>query len=125
MPDEREPRIGGSYPGGPSRQGRGEERGEPRLERVDEIEERMSRARGRAARDRRARRIRIGFVLALCVAAGTGLALGLMSDRSTEDIAREREEERMQSRDVSQEVNRVLLELWKMEDLERVQRPPR
>lgn len=112
-------RISGSYPGGPRRQDGSEPRERADLERVEEFEERRSRASLQRKRERRVRRLRIGFLVALLTSAGIGLTLGLMSHRTSEELVQEREQDRTRDFDPSQEVNRMLLELWKMEDMER------
>lgn len=115
--------FGGRYPGGPRRRD-GDEDPVPRphLEGVDEIEDRRARSSTRYSTKRRARRVRIGFLVAILVSGGIGLALGYLSHQTPEDLAREQERARAESFDASQEVNRVLLELWKMEDLEKLDR---
>ena len=121
-----EGRIRGSYPGGPRRRAPGtERRRSPRLSTVADIEDRLARGRVRRNRKRRARRRAVGFVLSLLLAGGIGVMLGIRSHKTTGQIAAERERTRNGSFDPSAEVNRMLLELWRMESVEaaRVTRP--
>lgn len=112
--------FGGRYPGGPRRRAEGEEPPRrPDLEGLGEFEERVARQAGRRHAKRRARKVRIGFLVALLVSGAIGLMLGYMSHQTPEELAAERERAR-QEFNASEEVNRVLLELWKMEDLERM-----
>ena len=116
-------RIRGSYPGGPRRagsDGSGEAPRSARLESAEEIDARH----GRAALERRKRRRerRALFILAAAVlsAGGAGLYLGFRSHRSSEQLTDEREAERSGSLNdqITQETNRMLMELWRMEDVE-------
>ena len=122
-------RIRGSYPGGPRRgtDAVGEERAEgaPRIGRVEQLEERLERAsRGRVHRQRSRRRWK-GLALALLVGGGIGLFLGYRSHQSSEDITDARNATRQRPMfDQTQETNRVLLELWRMEDVEKQPAPP-
>ena len=121
-------RIRGSYPGGPRRgaDAVGEERpeGAPRIGRVEQLEERLERASRREVRRHRTRRVWSGLALALALAGGAGLYLGYRSHRSSEDITDARNARRQRPFDASQETNRVLLELWRMEDVEKQVTPP-
>ena len=121
-------RIRGSYPGGPRREGAEDPRsGEtPRLHTVQELEAgRGRRSRAREQR-RRARRVWSGLVVALAASAGVGVFLGLRSHRTSEQLTEERNEtrEQQQQQDITRETNRVLLELWRMEDVEKQATPP-
>lgn len=118
-------RISGSYPGGPKKRDPDDEPSEPpSFETVESVEERMRRGTAARGRVRRRRRLRIGLLVAVVVSGLGGLVVGYLSHRTTEDLTREREEERMRSFDPSSEVNRMLIELWKMEDVERAPRAP-
>lgn len=112
-------RIEGSFPGGPTRRGPDEAPPPPlRIRRVSEIEARRSeRVLGSARRKRRGR-VAAGLVLAFGVAFALGLALGVASHTTPEELTAAREADRARDLKISGEVNRVLLELWKMEDLE-------
>jgi hypothetical protein len=123
--------IRGAYPGGPKREG-GESSasGDPaprphRLETVEEIEERRGRAALHLKQHRRSRRVWIGLACALAVAGGTGFYLGIRNHRTSEQIAAERNAPRpVGAFDPSFETNRMLQQLWKMEDNEYGVRPP-
>ncbi|MFQ5536026.1 MAG: hypothetical protein ACE5GJ_01120 [Gemmatimonadota bacterium] len=78
---------------------------------------------------RRARRRRVivgGFVVVL-LALGLGLVLGIASHRTAQEVVEAQRAQRRKDFDISREVNRTLLELWKMEDVEaarsRIPRP--
>lgn len=118
--------IDGRYPGGP-RHPDGERdrasRRDPDLATAEEIENRTALRRMRSARKRRKRRAVIGFLVAFAVAGSAGFWLGWRSHRTTEEIAREAEEEPSRELDLSRERNIILQELWLMEDLERARRP--
>ena len=120
--------ISGSYPGGPRRgaDAVGEKRAEapPRVERLEQREERLHRAsRGR---NRRLRYLRVWsrLVLALALSAGFGLYFGYRTHLRSEDITAARNAARQRPVDASSEINRVMLELWKMEDVEKQPAPP-
>lgn len=51
-------------------------------------------------------------------AFAAGLALGLASHTTADAITAEQQAARIRDLGISSEVNRVLLELWKMEDVE-------
>jgi hypothetical protein len=112
-------RIRGSFPGGPRRGAFAEPLDRaPRLERVAQIEERVARReRGRARKSRHGRVV-AGFVVAMVVAGAVGAGIGLASHATREEITAEQEAVRAQDQFISKEVNRSLLELWKMEDVE-------
>ncbi|HSW29700.1 MAG TPA: hypothetical protein VLH75_09500 [Longimicrobiales bacterium] len=76
--------------------------------------------RGRLARTRRRRRQRAaaGAVAALIVAGAIGLVVGRGSGTLAPEQAARAESAAALDRAVSKEVNRVLLELWKMESME-------
>lgn len=119
-------RISGSYPGGPRRREEGEPPPPPtELDSVGDIEERSARLAVSRSRRRRSRRVRIGFLVAILASAGVGLALGLMSHRTSTELAGERRSRTAQGDDFnpSAQVNRMLLEMWKMESIEK--EPPR
>jgi hypothetical protein len=118
--------IRGSYPGGPRREGaEGEPAAaspRPRLRRVEEIEARLGRASRAREQRRRARRVWSGLVVAVAISGVVGLFLGYRSHRSSEELTAERNAPRPAGAfDPSFETNRVLLELWQMEDKQRMQ----
>lgn len=114
-----EGRIKGSWPGGPRRTGDTQERAHPpRLQRVEEIEARIASRSLRVARQARTRRAILGMVLSACLALAAGWVLGVRSHSTAEEITASQEARRAADVDLSSEINRALLELWKMEDVE-------
>lgn len=113
--------IRGSFPGGPTRRDPDEPAPPtPHLPRMADVEERTSRRALGATRRRRRLRTRLGFVLVLASGFAVGAALGYAGRTTPEELTAAREEARQRDLSVSSEVNRVLLELWKMEDVEAV-----
>jgi len=124
---DREP-IRGRYPGGPSREGDGSTGGavrrSPELSRAEELETRAHRGRQHRVRKRRRRRVAVGFVVALLVAGAVGFWMGISSHRTAAEIAREEEAAaREREFDPAAESDRLLQQLWLMEDLERARQP--
>jgi hypothetical protein len=122
-------RIRGSYPGGPRREDASAgptDRSGARLERVEDIETRMGRSSKARERRRRARRVWSGFVVAIALAGGVGLYLGFTAHRSSEQLTDARQGSARAQRDseIARETNRVLMELWRMEDVEKQPTPP-
>lgn len=118
-------RISGSYPGGPRKREPDEEPSPPpKLDRAEDIAARGQGRRLAGRRRRRRRRLNVGFVVAVVVAGVIGLLVGMLSHRTTEDITAEREQQRTQGFNPSGEVNRMLMEMWKMEQLELTPRAP-
>ena len=62
--------------------------------------------------------------MTLALAGGTGLYLGYRAHRSSEQLTDERNAARGQQFDITRETNRVLMELWRMEDAEKRTIPP-
>ena len=114
-------RIGGSFPGGPHRvaPGHGKE-SRPLPDTVRELEERITRRRLARARLRRVRRIRLCFLCATLLAAVMGYAVGFATRTRRADLLRATDEGWQLDTQLSKQVNRTLLELWKMEDFESV-----
>ena len=114
-----EGKISGSWPGGPKREGEPQKHsGPPRLQRVEEIE-RLGAARSlRRQRKVRATRFLFGIGFSALVAGSFGWVLGLRSHATLEEINAERAAIESQDSEISEEVSRALLELWKMEDVE-------
>lgn len=111
--------IGGSFPGGPSRPDSGSGRGHsPDLRTVSEMEEGLARRKVRRASRRRARRILFGFVAAALLAGVMGAWMGFRAHTTPQQMTAEQEVVRQQDKFISREVNRTLLQLWKMEDIE-------
>jgi hypothetical protein len=112
-------RIEGAFPGGPRRgeAARAHPFTKPAL--AEELAERAVLRRAARARARRLRRITLVYLCAAILAAVVGFSLGLASRRTPADLVEEQEAARRSDGDLlSQEVNRTLLELWKMEDFE-------
>ena len=116
-----EGQIRGSFPGGPSRAAPPVPRTTPpRLRPVAEIEERSAQRSVDRRHRKRAMRMAAGFLVVLAVADAAGGAVGLGSHRSQEDLTDAQRVSRTKDFDISKEVNRTLLNLWKMEDVEAV-----
>jgi len=112
-------RISGSFPGGPRRSAPVPDRnGPPRLARVEDIESRLARARLKHGRRRRRRRVVAGFGVVLVFAGGIGVFAGMRGNSTRDELTAEQEAEQARNTDISSEVNRALLELWRMEDVE-------
>lgn len=109
--------IRGVFPGGPRRR-RSDEGPSRRPATLAELSVQADRRRLARRERRRARRRRTGIVLALVGSAAVGFALGHQSHASPDSLRAELESANALDGAVSREVNRVLLELWKMEDVE-------
>lgn len=120
-------RIPRSFPGGPTREGSSEGRERAtRLHRVGDVEARKASRSLAGKRRRRRRRAVIGIVVSVLVSGGVGVALGLHNRTTAEDFIAEQEEAaRPRDVDITREVNRTLLELWRMEEAEVLRRSPR
>ena len=112
-------RIGGGYPGGPSpRQGSEPTAPTRAVRTMGDVEAGIARRQLRIKeRGRRSRMVWTAVGVGV-LAAALGAGLGLMSHRSPEQIRQEHQAQTRQDLDISKEVNRTLLELWKMEDVE-------
>lgn len=122
-------RISGPYPGGPRRPSEEPDDHEPvRVGSGEEVESRLQDRSRRERERRKRRRIVVGLVAFFLVAGGIGTWIGLRSLRTAEEIAAEEEAREQEESGIEgvlrQERNRILRELWKMEDLERLPRPP-
>ncbi len=124
-------KIRGSFPGGPRKSAPAAERTTaPRLSRVEDIEERFElRFLGRR-QGRRRQRALFGFVVSLAIAGGGGVYIGQRGNTTLEEFRAEREAQTagpsiggVDMSGINSEVNRTLLELWKMEDVEYVRNP--
>ena len=114
-----EERIRGTFPGGPRRKDPAPVRTKaPRLRRVREIEASVAKRGFDHIRRRRRRRVFTGFVFALTVAGGLGTVIGLRSHTTSEELVAAGAGREVPEMDISQDLNRTLLELWKMEDVE-------
>ena len=114
-----EGRIQGSWPGGPRRDGEAQERKRPpRLQRVEEIEAGLASRSLRATRRARSRRLIFGAALSAALALAFGWVMGVRSHTTAEEITAAQAAQQTRDLDISSEINRALLELWRMEDLE-------
>lgn len=122
---ERVSTISGSYPGGPKKptlRSKKESERHAVIPGVSDLEQWARRAKVATQRRNRARRIKIGFACALLAAGGLGSYVGLSTHTTPEQLA---EEERSKVRvpgELSDQANRLINELWKMEDMERAPR---
>ncbi len=114
-----EGRIKGSWPGGPRREGDTHSRAHtPHLQRVQEIEARIASRSFRVTRQARTRRAILGMVFSAGLALALGWVVGVRSHATAEELTVAQEARRATDVDISSEINRALLELWKMEDVE-------
>lgn len=115
--------ISGRYPGGPTRDrpqvDKKAAKGLDDLATVEEIEARRERDTTRIRVRRRRRRMVFGVVVCVVVAGGAGIWIGLRSHRTAEEIAAERRQQAAEEFDLRRTSDRLINELWKMEDLER------
>jgi len=111
--------IRGRYPGGPRRPRDGEASRPPtRVPTVAEIETGIRRRTRAAERRARRRRIWIGFLVSLILAGSVGFGVGRAVHEPTAEVALPDGARRGVDKEISTQVNRTLLELWKMEDVE-------
>ncbi len=114
----RSSRIHGVYPGGPTSPVRGKSGARWDARTADEMwqrgEERRHRAHERSVRWRRTR----ALVVTLLTAGLGGWLLGSAGTTDGAALAAEREASAVERSMLSDEVDRVLIELWKMETLE-------
>lgn len=116
-----EGRMCGTFPGGPRKSVVAAESTAPaRLGQVQQIEERAAQRYVRRGNKRRLRRLFCGFALTVVVSGGVGIYLGLQSYSTLEEVRAELAAERAPTTtgELSSEVNRAMLELWRMEDVE-------
>ena len=113
--------ITGAYPGGPPRhQPDDGSIPQPEVELVDgeSVEASRESRITKHRKGRRNRRVIIGLVTSIIAAASAGAYYGVRSSRTAE---RQAEEEMMKEGelDVNEQADRILNELWRMEDIER------
>lgn len=119
--------ISGAYPGGPTRRerfGQAESNKAPRAIRSGEDNERRARLRGRDNRLRRRKaRAILGVSVTLVLSAAAGIFWGLTSARASDELM-EKAEVRINrpEADISREMDRLIDQLWKMEELDRLPR---
>lgn len=114
--------IQGVFPGGPHRGGEAPGLARP-IRRMEDLTAGAVVVHRRRAAARRRRRWILGSLAVTCLAGFTGYLLGLESSPTAEGIARQGEAQATLDRFISREVNRTLLELWRMEDVERIRAP--
>ncbi len=117
--------ISGSYPGGPKKQTLRSKRESERhavIPGVSDLEQWARQAKVEIRQRKRARRIKVGFVCALLVAGGVGGYVGLSTHTTPEQLAEEERSKAQAPGELSDQANRLINELWKMEDLERAPR---
>lgn len=108
-----------TFPGGPHHPGPSHRSGHRALPpTVQELEERLGRRGLARAHDRRLRRVRVCFSCAAVLAAALGYTLGLASRTTPAELSEAVQAQHQLDADISREVNRTLLQLWKMEDFE-------
>lgn len=127
-PSSEGERMRGSYPGGPSKREADDAEsrratGRTRLTRAEEMEARAHEGRRARIRRRRRKRLIVGFAVAIVVAGAAGFWMGLQSHRTAEEIAAEQERRQREQFDFGAESDRLLQQLWLMEDLERARKP--
>lgn len=111
--------IKGNWPGGPKRSGSAPERTRPpQLQRVEEIEARIAARSMRLKRGRKKKRLTLALAFSVVVAGIFGWALGLRSHTTLQEINVGRQAQQQRDSDISSEINRVMLELWRMEEVE-------
>ncbi len=111
--------IRGRYPGGPRRP-RDKEASRPptHVPTVAEIEMGIAKRTRAAESQARHRRVWIGFLVSLILAGSVGFGVGRAVREPTADIALPQGARSGLDKEISTQVNRTLLELWKMEDVE-------
>lgn len=117
--------ISGGYPGGPPRhdpEGQTADSDGPELRDGESVEASVADHAVRRKKKLRNRRLVIGLVTSIITAAGVGAYLGLQSRTTAEELAQETMEEEENELDPDKELDRLINELWKMEDLERANR---
>ena len=118
---------GPSYPGGPRRRTQGNSDSDApsgvKLDRAEDLEDRVVRRRLASVRKRRRKRIAVGFGIALAVAGAIGFWMGYQANQTSEEIAAEQRRSTEEEFDLTRERNIILEQLWLMEDLERAPRP--
>ncbi len=112
-------RIRGRYPGGPHRPEEGEERTRPtHLPSVEEIEVGVAQATRSAERRKRRKRVWMGFVVAMVVAGGVGFGVGRAVRPPQPEEVLPTDARSEINKQISEQVNRVLIEEWRMEDVQ-------
>ncbi len=107
-----------SYPGGPTVSGADSTKSTRQLKSGEDVEAYRELFAWRGRRSRRGRRLRVGVAAAVLIATLGGVYLGLATHRSAEQLADAVRSEGA-SPHLTQEADRLMNELWKMEDMER------
>lgn len=115
----------GRYPGGPSRRdpedSETSRREDVHLTSVEEFESRLVRGSQRHRARKRKKRLALGVLFSLIVAAVVGGYIGFSTHRTDTELAREMDEQnRLSKGDLEQQMNRLIDEMWKSEALEKV-----
>jgi len=119
-------RIAGTYPGGPRR---AELRPDDAdlapvfVPRVAELESWVRKGQTRRRKKERARRVAIGFIVVVILAGGLGIYMGAEATQSADELVQAERERNRADALIGKEADRLINELWKMEDLERVRTP--
>jgi hypothetical protein len=62
----------------------------------------------------------VGILIGLALGFAAGAGIGLLTRTTSVELRQGLDSERARDAEISREVNRVLLELWRMEDVEAV-----
>ena len=113
----------GSFPGGPRKSVTAAKRTAPaRLASVQQIEEGAASRFSQRGSRRRHKRLLYGFLSAVVVSGGLGVYTGLQSHTTLEEVraaeAAAAARGRAGTEDLSNDLNKAMMELWKMEDVE-------
>lgn len=114
----------GGYPGGPRGEGKGPERdlGAHPIRGVSDVERRRETSRLAGTRRGRRRHAMQVALIASAIALSAGAYVGFQGHETAEELAGESGVEQGQA-DLEKEAARLLSELWKMEDLDRLRIP--
>lgn len=112
--------VTGAYPGGPAHHQQRDGAAPPtdKLRDGESLEARRESQITKLRKERRHRRTMIGLVVSLIAAVGAGAYYGIRSNRAAEALARE-EMTQQGEVDLNKQTDRILNELWRMEDVER------
>ena len=109
----------GIYPGGPHSASSGREGQQPpRLMRVEEIEERLAHHSEQFRQRSRRKRLVLGLLFCVVAAGGLGLIVGHSTHTTPEELTEVLEANVKSESEFSELVDRTLMELWKMEELQ-------
>ena len=92
------------------------------LSSVAEIEARRGAGIVRTRKRQRRKRAVIGLAVSIVIAGSTGVWIGLRSHKTAEELAAEQQARAEAQFNFKRESDRLINELWKMEDLERAGR---